>query len=86
MPFNLPFCRVRKNEKNVRFVLEKCTFRFRDYTILGILAFVVAIYFSIFHTTVACIEMENQIVQMLIENYNMFLESQNVVYQILGLL
>ena len=55
-------------------------------TILGIVAFVVAIYFSIFHTTVACIEMENQIVQMLIENYNSYLNSQNIVEQMLGVL
>ena len=31
MPLKCLFCRVRKNEKNVRFVLKSCTFRFCDY-------------------------------------------------------
>lgn len=31
MPFKVCFCRVRKNEKNVHFVLKSCTFRFCDY-------------------------------------------------------
>ena len=31
MPFKLLFSRVQKNEKNVHFVLESCTFRFCDY-------------------------------------------------------
>lgn len=54
--------------------------------ILGIIAFGAALYFSIFHTTKESIDLEYQITQMLVDNYNMFLESQNVVYQILGLL
>ena len=55
-------------------------------TVLGIIAFGIALYFSIFHTTTASIDLENQITQMLIDNYFTVLNSQDIISQILGLL
>ena len=54
--------------------------------IMGIIAFGMGIYISIFKTSVICIELENQIVDMLINNYMQYLDSQKIVIQMLGLL
>ncbi len=54
--------------------------------ILGIIAFGVGIYISFFKTSAICIELEEQILDMLVNNYMQFIESQNIIIQMFGLL
>ncbi len=54
--------------------------------ILGIIAFGVGIYISFFKTSAICIELDEQILDMLVNNYMQFIESQNIIIQMFGLL
>ena len=51
-----------------------------------IIAFLMGLYLSVFRTAMASIELENQLHQLMVENYMQFLESQNIINQILGML
>jgi hypothetical protein len=55
-------------------------------TALAIIAFSIGIYISIFKTSALCIDLENQILDMLVNNYIQYIDSQNIVAQMLGLL
>ena len=54
--------------------------------IMGILAVLIGIYVSVVKTSVVCIDLENQILDMLVNNYIQYIDSQNVIAQMLGLL
>lgn len=54
--------------------------------ILSIVAILAGLYISIFHTTEISIQMENTITQMLVDNYMQFLDTQNYILQLTGLL
>lgn len=53
--------------------------------VLAIIAFGMGIYISIFRTVPLSIELESTIKQMLVDNYIMFIDAQNIVSQLLGL-
>jgi len=54
--------------------------------VMTIIAFLVGLYLSVFRTTAVSIELENTIKQMLVDNYMHFLDAQNVILQMMGLL
>ena len=54
--------------------------------IMTILAIVGGIYVSIVKTSTICVELERQILDMLVNNYIQYIDSQNVIAQMLGLL
>ena len=54
--------------------------------IMGILAVLIGIYVSVVKTSAVCIDLENQILDMLVNNYIQYIDSQNIVAQMLGLL
>ena len=54
--------------------------------IMTILAVLIGIYVSVVKTSVVCIDLENQILDMLVNNYIQYIDSQNIVAQMLGLL
>lgn len=54
--------------------------------VMGIIAFGVGLYLSVFKTTTISLELESQIQQMLVDNYIQFLDANNIISQILGLL
>ena len=53
---------------------------------MTIIAFGLGIYVSVFRTTTIALELESQIQQLMIDNYMQFLESQNIITQMLGML
>lgn len=53
--------------------------------IMGIIAFGIGLYLSVFRTTALSLELEASIKQMLVDNYMLFIDSQNVITQLLGL-
>ncbi len=53
--------------------------------VLAIVAFGVGLYLSVFRTTALSLELEASIKQMLVDNYMLFVDSQNVITQLLGL-
>ncbi|MCQ2180312.1 MAG: hypothetical protein MJY91_09475 [Bacteroidales bacterium] len=53
--------------------------------VMTIIAFIIGIYVSVFRTTPLSIEIEDQIRQLLVDNYLIFFDSQNIITQILGL-
>ena len=54
--------------------------------VMTIIAFGLGIYVSVFRTTTIALELESQIQQLMIDNYMQFLESQNIITQMLGML
>ena len=54
--------------------------------VMGIIAFGIGIYLSVFRTTSVSLELESQIQQLMVDNYMQFLESQNIIAQMLGML
>lgn len=52
---------------------------------MGIIAFGIGLYLSVFRTTALSLELEASIKQMLVDNYMLFIDSQNVITQLLGL-
>ena len=54
--------------------------------VMGILAVLVGLYVSIVKTSVVCMALESQILDMLVNNYIQYLDSQNIIAQMLGLL
>lgn len=55
-------------------------------TVMAVIAFGIGIYLSVFRTTAISIDLENTIKQMLVDNYMQFLDAQNVILQMIGLL
>mgnify|MGYP002625910581 FL=1 len=53
--------------------------------IMTVIAFLIAMYLSIFRTTAVSIELESVIKQMLVDNYIQFLDAQNIIMQIIGM-
>jgi len=53
--------------------------------IMTIIAFGIGLYLSVFRTTALSLELESTIKQMLVDNYMLFIDSQNVISQLLGL-
>lgn len=53
--------------------------------VLTIIAFLVGLYVCFFRTVPLSIELESTIKQMLVDNYILFLDAQNIVSQLLGL-
>ena len=53
--------------------------------IMGIIAFGIGLYLSVIRTTALSLELEASIKQMLVDNYMLFIDSQNVITQLLGL-
>lgn len=53
--------------------------------VMTIIAFILGLYVSVFRTTPISLELETQIQQLLVDNYLVFLDSQNIITQILGL-
>lgn len=53
--------------------------------VLTIIAFLAGLYVCFFRTVPLSIELESTIKQMLVDNYIMFLDAQNIVSQLLGL-
>ncbi len=53
--------------------------------IMGIIAFGIGLYLSVFRTTALALDLEASIKQMLVDNYMLFIDSQNVITQLLGL-
>ena len=54
--------------------------------VMGIIAFGIGMYLSVFRTTSVSLELESQIQQLMVDNYMQFLESQNIIAQMLGML
>ena len=55
-------------------------------SILGVIAALIGLYLSIFRTTAISLELEGVIKQMLVDNYMHFIDSQNIILQMLGML
>lgn len=53
---------------------------------MAVIAFLVGLYLSVFRTTAISLELESAIRQMLVDNYMQFLDAQNVILQMIGLL
>lgn len=53
--------------------------------VCGIIAFGIGLYLSVFRTTAITLELEASIKQMLADNYMLYLDSQNIITQLLGL-
>lgn len=53
---------------------------------LTVIAFLVGLYLSVFRTTAVSLELEGVIKQMLVDNYMQFLDTQNIILQMLGML
>lgn len=53
--------------------------------ILAIIAFGIGLYLSVFRTNAISLELEASIKQLLVDNYMLFLDSQNIISQLLGL-
>ena len=53
---------------------------------MAMIAFGVGLYLSVFRTTAVSLELEGVIKQMLVDNYMQFLDAQNIILQMLGLL
>ena len=53
--------------------------------IMAIIAFSIGLYLSVFRTTALALDLEASIKQMLVDNYMLFIDSQNVITQLLGL-
>lgn len=54
--------------------------------VMAVIAFGVGLYLSVFRTTAVSLELESTIKQMLVDNYMQFLDAQNVILQMIGLL
>lgn len=54
--------------------------------VMAIIAFGIGLYLSVFRTSAICIELESQITEMLVNNYMQFIDSQNIIMQMLGTL
>ena len=55
-------------------------------TLMGLISFGIGIYLSMFRTVPMAISLENEITDMLVNNYMLFLNSQDIVSQMFGLL
>lgn len=54
--------------------------------VLGLVAIGIGLWVSVFRTSSVCIELEQQILDMLTNNYMQYIDSQNIISQLLGLL
>lgn len=54
--------------------------------VMGILAIGLGIYVSVFRTTTVSLELEQQITQLVVDNYMNFINAQDIISQMLGLL
>ena len=53
---------------------------------MGVISFLIAIYLSVFRTSIISIQLEDVIHQAVVGNYMQYIDSQNIIFQILGLL
>ncbi len=53
--------------------------------VMSVVAVIIGLYLSLFRTAAVSMELEATIKQMLVDNYMLFLDNQNIILQILGL-